>query len=400
MIISTEPDVLIIQAKLYEKLANYNESIEKLNQAIVLYPKFLPALIEKIRLHSVMKEFESLTDTCIRTLTIDKHCIDPQRYLILYYLAWNFSEESALSRIQDLIHSLELREPKNGQLYYKTSRFIARLALENENILLYSSSLIEKAVFLEPTNIDFICEFAFQCSLLKRFQDAQRHYNNASKLNPDNNSKPMTGLLMTKLMEYDSNQASGLKGNSTLDKVHEEIDQLEEFDKTTTGLSANLLYLCLKSNFIRQKTRSSEVYLTKLYHYYNDLQNETLSIDYYAKMDVYQLIDIVQICLTESSPEPLVNGQQLPVVLDYGIKFLNLLSYALMNHKKILYLNAFVKYLTGEIVPALNMANRCLQYDSKYIDVHLLMANISLHNRNFKMANQSLENALLLDFQV
>lgn len=112
------------------------------------------------------------------------------------------------------------------------------------------------------------------------------------------------------------------------------------------------------------------------------------------------MIDIVQICLTESSPEPLVNGQQVPVVLDYGIKFLNLLSYALMNHKKILYLNAFVKYLTGEIVSALNMANRCLQYDSKYIDVHLLMANISLHNRNFKMANQSLENALLLDFQV
>lgn len=38
-------------------------------------------------------------------------------------------------------------------------------------------------------------------------------------------------------MEYDSNQAMGLKGKSTLDKVHEEIDQLEEFDKTTTGLS-------------------------------------------------------------------------------------------------------------------------------------------------------------------
>lgn len=93
LICSTEPDVLIIQAKLYEKLNNFAQSIEKLNQAIVLYPKFLPALIEKIRLHSALKEFEALTDTCFRTLSIDKHCIDPQRYLILYYLAWKFSEE-------------------------------------------------------------------------------------------------------------------------------------------------------------------------------------------------------------------------------------------------------------------------------------------------------------------
>lgn len=85
--------MLIIRFRLLEMLGNYALGNEQLNQAIALYSRFLPALIEKIRVHAVLKEYEQLMDTAFRALVLDKHCIEPQRYLIIYYLAWNFNEE-------------------------------------------------------------------------------------------------------------------------------------------------------------------------------------------------------------------------------------------------------------------------------------------------------------------
>lgn len=75
-------------------MRNYSVSIEQLNQAIALYSRFLPAVIEKIKIHAALKEFELLMDTAFRALVLDKHCIEPQRYLIIYYLAWEGNEES------------------------------------------------------------------------------------------------------------------------------------------------------------------------------------------------------------------------------------------------------------------------------------------------------------------
>lgn len=97
--VRNEPDVLIILSKVEEKLHNYSGSIEKLNHAIAMYPKFLPALIEKIKVHAMLKEFELLMDAAFRSLVLDKHCIEPHRYSIIYYLAWDFNEESVSLRI-------------------------------------------------------------------------------------------------------------------------------------------------------------------------------------------------------------------------------------------------------------------------------------------------------------
>lgn len=122
-----EPDVLMVRSKLHELLGNYVSAIEQLNQAIALYSRFLPALIEKVKLHAILKEFEQLVDTAFRALVLDKHTIEPQRYLTIYYLAWDCNEDSGVSRLQDLISALELRESKNGYLYYESSKLISRL---------------------------------------------------------------------------------------------------------------------------------------------------------------------------------------------------------------------------------------------------------------------------------
>ena len=113
-----------------------------------------------------------------------------------------------------------------------------------------------------------------------------------------------------------------------------------------------------------------------------------------------QLVDMIEICLSLGPNEPLVTGQQVPAMLHYAIEFTALLSNAFPNHKEVCYFTALVKYLHCEIQSALNLINRCLAHDPDFINAHILMAKISIFDRNFKTAHKCLENALSLDFQV
>ncbi|CAG2113462.1 unnamed protein product, partial [Medioppia subpectinata] len=214
-----DPDVIIGKSKVLEKNSSFIGGVEQLNQAIVLYPRFLPAFIEKMKLQACLKDWEQVVDTAFRALAIDKHCLDAQRYLIVYSMAWDNNQEAASSKLLDLIASFEIREPKNADLYYESAKLFARIAFRNEEILTHSMNLIERAVFLDPTNIVIICEHAFQCMLLNRMTDAQRHYKNATKMD-ETSIMGLTGLLHCQLIE-------GQKG------VEEQLDSLEEFNKAT-----------------------------------------------------------------------------------------------------------------------------------------------------------------------
>lgn len=132
------------------------------------------------------------------------------------------------------------------------------------------------------------------CINAERFQESERHYKNAMKINPAD-SKPISGLLMTKLMQHDHDLMDGNVGEDdklNLYKVYEEIDQLEEFNRTTTGLTTvnvgsknetidllppqqDLLYLCVKSRVGRKQhdnVKLIENYLSQLFNHYNQLK--------------------------------------------------------------------------------------------------------------------------------
>lgn len=74
---------------------------------------------------------------------------------------------------------------------------------------------------------------------LEHFQEGQRHYRNAGKLD-SSSLKPMTGLLMAQLMEYEfENQGDSSLNPSTKsitsarDKIYREIENLEELNRAT-----------------------------------------------------------------------------------------------------------------------------------------------------------------------
>lgn len=66
---------------------NYADSIDLLNQAVVAYPMFLPALIEKARAHMAVGDWDQAVDTAKRCLAMDDVCILALRIQAIFILA-------------------------------------------------------------------------------------------------------------------------------------------------------------------------------------------------------------------------------------------------------------------------------------------------------------------------
>ena len=56
--------------------------------------------------------------------------------------------------------------------------------------------------------------------------------------------------------------------------------------------------------------------------------------------------------------------------------------------------------VAGNVDAAQSTLQHCLDQDATYSDAHILMAQIHLHQNNFKLANQSLEVGLSYNFEV
>lgn len=57
-------------------------------------------------------------------------------------------------------------------------------------------------------------------------------------------------------------------------------------------------------------------------------------------------------------------------------------------------------YIPGDIDAAQSTLQHCIDVEPTYSDAHILMAQIHLHQNNFKLANNSLEVGLSHNFEV
>ncbi|KAJ7369317.1 Tetratricopeptide repeat protein 21B, partial [Desmophyllum pertusum] len=73
-------------AKYLETKNNFSGALELINQAVVGYPDFIPALIEKMRLQLALQDWDQTLETAQRALNSNRNCIEAQRMIVMYTL--------------------------------------------------------------------------------------------------------------------------------------------------------------------------------------------------------------------------------------------------------------------------------------------------------------------------
>ena len=71
-----------------------------------------------------------------RAFLVDSHCLQAQRYMILYMLCREGNYGEAAQKIADLVQEMDRTEPRNAYLYDEFAKIFCRLVSKLEHISL------------------------------------------------------------------------------------------------------------------------------------------------------------------------------------------------------------------------------------------------------------------------
>nr|XP_006812059.1 PREDICTED: tetratricopeptide repeat protein 21B-like [Saccoglossus kowalevskii] len=388
MISNKEVEGLFGKAKFYVLRHNYTGALELINQAVVAYPGFMPALIEKMRLQLALQDWEQTMETAQRALSQDTYCIEAVRLQILHLLCRDGSYDEAATKLGELIQLLDRFEPKNPWLYYSMSQTFCRACGRNTLVLQQTYTLMERALGLDNMNSEYATEAGYELLLQGKVRDAMKLYRNAMKLD-ETSVAALTGIIKCQLLE------------GHLDDAEQQLDFLNAIQQSI-GKSSELLYLSAVLARKRGKSGDDTVQLLNdcTETHFGSLKGLPLGMVYYQQFNPDFLIEIVNEYLLFAPSTPIAPGQPAGPVLKRCAAVLDPLTKAVPGLMEGLFLMGKVKFLSGDIDAAQSTLQHCLDINPTFSDAHLLMAQIYAHQGSFKQASQSLEQGLSYNFEV
>uniref|UniRef100_A0A8C6SLI7 Tetratricopeptide repeat protein 21B n=1 Tax=Neogobius melanostomus TaxID=47308 RepID=A0A8C6SLI7_9GOBI len=384
------PDIfgLMGKAQYYEYRQNYSGALEMVNQVIVSYPAFLPALTKKMKLLLSLQDWEQTVDAAHRLLQRDKNNPEALRMLALHSLCRDGDISESLKLLSNLTTSLDILEPRNSELFYRMSLAFARLCGRNEKVLEQTFKMVEKAFSVGSGDADFATEMGYQMLLLGKTKEAIKWYKNAMSLD-ETSVAALTGIIHCQLIE------------GQLQDAEQQLEFLTEIQQSI-GKTGDLMYL--RAVLAVKKRRPAEEIIGLLNEavdtHFSSLQRLPLGVDYFEKLNPDFLLDIVKEYLALCPAKPPAPGQPPCAQLQRCATLLDTVVKTVPGLLQGLYLMAKVKYQSGDFEAAHSSLNHCLQQNPSFADAHLLMAQIHLVQGNSTLCSQSLELCMSHNFEV
>lgn len=362
---------------------------ELLNKLVVVHPHFTPALVVKARGLMRAEDWEQACEITQRILAKDPMNIEAIVLSILYLLVKDARHGPAATQIHDLLAALGQREPRNAFLYFQCSQCFARLGSTNLQFLGLTIQLAEKALALSPASAECQSEVAFQTLLRGDLRNATLLYKKATN-NSDGIMAPTLGLIRCLIM-----------GN----KLPEAAQQIEFPNEIQSAQQRNAELLLLNAMLVWKKDKNQAGSVEKLDQaaeaHKHDLLSLTTSAELYIKLNPPLMLEIareyVQHCRTEP-PEPgMVKNDP---IAEKCRRHLELLLRHVPACTEAQLLLSKICFVSGDIDRASSMIGACIRLDQSLPDSYLLSAQIHQHAGNVTAANQALEQALTLDFEI
>ncbi|XP_061174848.1 tetratricopeptide repeat protein 21B-like isoform X2 [Saccostrea echinata] len=385
---SRDINALLGKAKYLESRHNFTGALELINQLIVTYPGFMPALIEKMKLQLNLQDWDQAIETAQRALDADLHCTEALKYQVIYLLAREGNYSEASNKIGDVISALDRFEPRSAFLYYHMAQIFCRMCGRNALVLQQTYTLVERSVQQDPENTEYINELGFQLLLQGKVKDAMKCYRNAMKIN-DTSVQSLTGIIRCQLIE------------NQLDDAAQQLDFLQEVQQSI-GRTSELAYLSAALSIKRGEgpEKAYKLLNEAVEIHFSALKGNPLGPQYFLLLNPDFLLQMIKDFLVFAPTQPIKQGQPPDPLLKRCNQVLEALTRTVPGLLEALYLMAKVRFLQGDIDAAQGTLNHCLEMENTYSDAHILMAQIHLYQNNFKLANQSLEVGLSYNFEV
>uniref|UniRef100_F6Q0D8 Tetratricopeptide repeat protein 21B n=1 Tax=Ciona intestinalis TaxID=7719 RepID=F6Q0D8_CIOIN len=365
------------------------------NQAIISFPNFTPALLERARIYLAVQDWDQMMETIgryRRLLVINAHYPEALRMQILYLLIHQGKYAEAVNRLGELIQVIDRFEPQNSELYYTSAKLFSTICGRNQSIIKQTYTLIERAVSLDSSNVDYANEMGFHLYLMGQRKDAIKCYRNA--MNIDESS--IAALLGILLCQLDENKTSG----ESYDDITEQLDfliQLQDPNNIDHEISYLKAVVSRMTGLPQQKVLK---HLSDAENVHTSTHQMLPSVEFFTKFNPDFKLNLVREFLKISPSEPIRHGEPIPASLSKCKNMLDSITLYVPGLLDALYLSAKVKFLSGGADAAVSTLQQCLNQDSTYGDAYLLLAQIHQHKGNHTAASQCLDSALSYNFEV
>uniref|UniRef100_A0A8C9YUL6 Tetratricopeptide repeat domain 21B n=1 Tax=Sander lucioperca TaxID=283035 RepID=A0A8C9YUL6_SANLU len=361
---------LMGKAQYYEYRQNYSGALEMVNQVIVSFPGFLPALIKKMKLLLSLQDWEWLGVL----INLQK------RFL---YPSWQ-----SVKQLSNLISSLEILEPHNPELFYRMSLAFTRVVRQFSKLIEQTFRMVERAFSVAAGDSDLATELGYQMVLQGRIKEAMKWYKTAMTLD-ETSVSALIGIIRCQLIE------------GHLEDAEQQLEFLTEIQQSI-GKSGELLYL---RAVLAVKKRRPQEEVTNLLNdavdtHFSTLQGLPLGVEYFEKLNPDFLLEIVKEYLALCPAKPSAQGQSPAPQLQHCATLLDTVVKIVPGLPQGVFLLAKVRYQSGDIDAAQSSLQHCLDQCPSHADAHLLMAQLHLLQGNFSMCSQSLELCLSHNFEI
>ncbi|MEQ2286983.1 Tetratricopeptide repeat protein 21B [Ameca splendens] len=380
---------LMGKAQYYECRQNYSGALEMVNQVIVSFSGFIPALIKKMKLLLSLQDWDQTIDAAHRLLQKDKSNLEALRMLALHALCRDGDITEAVKQLSNLISSLDTLEPNNPELYYRMSVAFTRVCGRNEKVIEQTSRMVERAYSMASGDPDLATELGYQMVLQLRIKEAMKWYKIAITNKEKTSVSALTGIACCQVIE------------GQLDDAEQQLDFLTEVQQSI-GKSGELLYL---QAVLARKKHQPQAEVTNLLNdavdtHFSSLQGLPLGVEYLEKMNPDFLLEIVKEYLALCPSKPPAAGQPPAPQLHHCATLLDTVVKIVPGLLHAVFLLAKVRYQSGDIDAAQSSLNHCLDQCPSHADAHLLLAQIHLLQGNMMLCNQSLELCLSHNFEI
>ncbi|XP_040004915.1 tetratricopeptide repeat protein 21B isoform X1 [Xiphias gladius] len=379
---------LMGKAQYYEYRQNYSGALEMVNQVIVSFPGFLPALIKKMKLLLSLQDWEQTIDAAHRLLQKDKNNLESLRILALHSLCRDGDITESVKQLSNLISNLDILEPHNPELFYRMSLAFTRVCGRNEKVIEQTFRMVERAFSVASGDSDLATELGYQMILQGRIKEAMKWYKTAMTLD-ETSVSALTGIIRCQLIE------------GHLEDAEQQLEFLTEIQQSI-GKSGELLYL---RAVLAGKKRRPQEEVTNLLNdavdtHFSTLQGLPLGVEYFEKLNPDFLLEIVKEYLALCPAKPPAQGQPPAPRLQHCATLLDTVVRIVPGLLQGIFLLAKVRYQSGDTDAAQSSLHHCLEQCPSHADAHLLMAQIHLLQGNFSLCSQSLELCLSHNFEI
>ncbi|KAL3696933.1 hypothetical protein R1sor_011009 [Riccia sorocarpa] len=381
-------EALLGRAQFFELKDDFEKAIDDLNQVIVLYPWYLPALCEKGRLAVILQDWVLAHETAQLIIQKDPSNIEGLHLCVHVMLCTGNEVESVDHLLDKLLKVIEEREARNGNLCLQVASSLARVAGRwRPSMLVKTLTLVKRSERLLMKQAEVYLEIADQHFLLADYKAALQNYRLASQLD-ELSMEPIYGSVQCLLL---------------LDEIEEAGQQLEFLAEISVsmGKSASLCWLKAQMVWIMEQD----------YCRCRDLLLETVAIqskimtkrkdyEFYTQLNPDRILSVANLFSVLSKHE--CKGLQVDRVfcLQQSVALLELVLDSIPGFFYGHLMLAEVLIQLEELDSAHCTLQTALGLDPTSAAAQLLLSQVQVQLGKYDTAKQSLEKALSDSFMV